>query len=48
MEIPRGGGGGTWVIFWWVCEACVVPNYRPHLCPFSGKIGMEWEPFIKY
>ena len=47
MEIPRGGGG-TWVIFWWVCEACVVANYRPHLCPFSGKIGMEWEPFIKY
>ena len=25
-----------------------VANYRPHLCLLLSKIGMEWEPFIKY
>ena len=22
-------------------------NYRLHLCPLSGKTGMEWEPYVK-
>ena len=38
---PRGGGGGTWVFFGWVCTAG-TPNWHPVLKKNSPEIDIPF------